>query len=207
MTRKEPKDKRVSDILDSAISEFLENGYEKTSMEAIAKRAKLTKGGLYHHFRSKDEILLAANRVLFEPIEELMGECAGFERAVEGLRYFIKQYISYHVEHPQNTIFFFLSMTKVMAAPELSAMYRDYTVQYTAFFTELFSRAVAQGDFQPHDTKARALAYESALDGVLWYLSVNKDISYEETVKGFEEVFINSLLIPEKWSKKPEKEQ
>ncbi|MDQ1254969.1 MAG: hypothetical protein QG646_4241, partial [Euryarchaeota archaeon] len=51
------------------------------------------------------------------------------------------------------------------------------------------------------------LAYESALDGVLWYLSVNKDISYEETVKGFEEVFINSLLIPEKWSKKPEKEQ
>jgi AcrR family transcriptional regulator len=197
MTRKEPKDKRVSDILDSAISEFLENGYEKTSMEAIAKRAKLTKGGLYHHFRSKDEILLAANRILFEPIEELMVESAGFERAAEGLRHFIKQYIRYHVEHPQNAIFFFLSMTKVMATPELSVMYRDYTVQYTAFFTELFAKAVTQGDFKSQDSKARALAYESALDGVLWYLSVNKDISYEETVKGFEEVFINSLLIPD----------
>ncbi|MBP2653945.1 MAG: transcriptional regulator TetR family, partial [Firmicutes bacterium] len=55
---KEPKEKRISDILDSAITEFLENGYEKTSMEAIARRAKLTKGGLYHHFSSKDEILL-----------------------------------------------------------------------------------------------------------------------------------------------------
>jgi hypothetical protein len=98
-------------------------------------------------------------------------------------------------------------MTKVMAAPELSAMYRDYTVQYTAFFIELFAKAVEQGDILPHDAKSRALAYESALDGVLWYLSVNKDISYEETVKGFEEVFVNSLLIPEKRSKKPEKEQ
>lgn len=190
---KEPKEKRISDILDSAITEFLENGYEKTSMEAIARRAKLTKGGLYHHFSSKDEILLAANQVLFEPISELKTKCAGFACATDGLRYYIGQYLRYHMERPKNVIFFFLSMTKVMASPELSAMYREYTVQYTAFFEQLFARAVAEGDLRPHNTHTQALAFESALDGVLWYLSVNENFSYEETVKGFEEVFIDSL--------------
>ncbi|HWP96952.1 MAG TPA: TetR/AcrR family transcriptional regulator [Syntrophomonadaceae bacterium] len=196
MTRKEPKDKRISDILDSAISEFLENGYEKTSMEAIARRVNLTKGGLYYHFSSKDEILLAANRVLFEPVGDLMTECAGFARATEGLRHFIDQYLRYHMERPQNVIFFFLSMTKVMASPQLSGMYREYTEQYTAFFEGLFTRAVEEGDLRPHNTHAQALAYESALDGVLWYLAVNEKFTFEETIKGFEEVFIDSLRTP-----------
>jgi len=197
MTRKEPKNKRVSDILDSAISEFLENGYEKTSMDAIARRANLTKGGLYHHFSSKDEILLAANLVLFEPVDDLMNECAGLPRAIEGLRHFIDQYLRYHMGRPKNIIFFFLSMTKVMASPELSAMYREYTEQYTAFFEGLFARAVAEGDLRPHNTHAQALAYESALDGVLWYLAVNENFSFKETIKGFEGVFVDALLTPE----------
>lgn len=196
MTHKEPKDKRVSDILDSAISEFLENGYEKTSMEAIARRANLTKGGLYHHFSSKDEILLAANQILFEPVGDIMAECAAFARATDGLRHYINHYLRYHLERPQNVIFFFLSMTKVMASPELSVMYRAYTEEYTAFFEGLFARAIIEGDLRPHNTKAQALAYESALDGVLWYLAVNENFTFEETIKGFEAVFIDSLRIP-----------
>ena len=193
LSQKKPKEKRVSDILDSAISEFLENGYEKTSMEAIARRANLTKGGLYHHFSSKDEILLAANQVLFNPINDLMTECASFARATDGLRYFIDQYLRYHMERPKNVIFFFLSMTKVMASTELSSMYRGYTEQYTAFFEGLFARAVTEGDLRSHNTHAQSLAYESALDGVLWYLAVNENFTLEETIKGFEEVFIDSL--------------
>lgn len=193
MTRKEPRNKRVAEILDAAIAEFLDNGYEKTSMENIARRANLTKGGLYHHFSSKEQILLAANRVLFDPISDLMVECTAFSRAADGLRHYIDQYLRYHLKQPKNVIFFFLSMTKVMASPELSVLYKKYTQEYTAFFEGLFARAVAEGDLQPHDTHARALAYESALDGVLWYIAVNENITFENTISGFKDVFINSL--------------
>ncbi|MGE5398010.1 MAG: TetR/AcrR family transcriptional regulator [Chitinophagales bacterium] len=195
MTHKESKDKRVSDILDAAISEFLDNGYEKTSIEAIARRANLTKGGLYHHFSSKDEILLAANRVLFDPIYDLIAGCATFERAVDGLRHFIDQYLRYLMERPKNVIFFFLSMTKVMASPDLSVMYREYTEQYTVFFEGLFARGIAEGDLRLHNPRAHALAYVSSLDGVLWYLAVNEHFTLEDTIKGFQETFIDSLLL------------
>lgn len=200
MTHKEPRDKRVSDILSSAICEFLENGYEKTSMEAIARRANLTKGGLYHHFSSKDEILLAANQVLFEPIQELLPELTALPRAVDALELFIEQYLSYHMERPKNVIFFFLSMTKVIAAPELTDLYRQYTEEYTAFFKNLYARAIVEGDLRPHNTHAQALAYVAALDGVLWYLVVNEKFTFEETIAGFKAAFIGSLRItmPEK---------
>ena len=56
MTQNLSKDQRISSILDAAIEEFLEKGYERASMEAIAKRAGLSKGGLYHHFINKDEV-------------------------------------------------------------------------------------------------------------------------------------------------------
>ena len=36
---------------------FQQRGYDATSMNDVAAALKLSKGGLYHHFQSKDEIL------------------------------------------------------------------------------------------------------------------------------------------------------
>ncbi len=45
------------EILRTAARLFRERGYDATSMNDISAALKLSKGGLYHHFRSKDEIL------------------------------------------------------------------------------------------------------------------------------------------------------
>ena len=43
-------------IEDAAIELFLEQGYHATSMRQIAEHAGLALGGIYNHFKSKDEI-------------------------------------------------------------------------------------------------------------------------------------------------------
>jgi len=43
-------------IEDAAIELFMENGYHATSMRQIAEHAGLALGGIYNHFKSKDEI-------------------------------------------------------------------------------------------------------------------------------------------------------
>ncbi|MBL8077532.1 MAG: TetR/AcrR family transcriptional regulator [Anaerolineales bacterium] len=43
-------------IEDAAIELFLEHGYHATSMRQIADHAGLALGGIYNHFKSKDEI-------------------------------------------------------------------------------------------------------------------------------------------------------
>ncbi len=53
-------------ILESATKNFAKNGYAKTSLNSIAESAKVSKGGLYHHFHSKEELFTA---VLFQSVE------------------------------------------------------------------------------------------------------------------------------------------
>ena len=43
-------------IEDAAIELFLEQGYHATSMRQIAEQAGLALGGIYNHFKSKDDI-------------------------------------------------------------------------------------------------------------------------------------------------------
>lgn len=46
-------------IEDAAVELFMEQGYHATSMRQIAERAELALGGIYNHFKSKDEIFEA----------------------------------------------------------------------------------------------------------------------------------------------------
>jgi AcrR family transcriptional regulator len=55
-----PRDTAIDsrqDILRTAARLFQQQGYDATSMNDVAAALKLSKGGLYHHFQSKDEIL------------------------------------------------------------------------------------------------------------------------------------------------------
>jgi len=56
MTRETAIDSR-QEILRTAARLFQQQGYDATSMNDVAAALKLSKGGLYHHFQSKDEIL------------------------------------------------------------------------------------------------------------------------------------------------------
>ncbi|MDR0719280.1 MAG: TetR/AcrR family transcriptional regulator [Treponema sp.] len=66
------------EILRAAEDLFIEVGYEKASMRQIAERAGLTKGALYHHFDSKEDLLdkLCAehNRALSEAASSLVND-------------------------------------------------------------------------------------------------------------------------------------
>lgn len=44
-------------ILNAAFNLFASLGYARTSMDMVAKKAKISKGLIYHYFKSKEEIL------------------------------------------------------------------------------------------------------------------------------------------------------
>jgi len=56
-SRHEPRLEPRQEILRAAARLFQQQGYDATSMNDVAAALKLSKGGLYHHFQSKDEIL------------------------------------------------------------------------------------------------------------------------------------------------------
>jgi AcrR family transcriptional regulator len=64
------RDKRER-IKQAALDLFGKNGYERTSIDEIAARAKLAVGGFYQHFRSKRQLLLVLISELLERLDGL----------------------------------------------------------------------------------------------------------------------------------------
>ena len=59
-------DKRKEELIEIALSQFLVNGYEKTSIRSILSEAGGEIGMFYHHFESKEEIYVKALQLFNE---------------------------------------------------------------------------------------------------------------------------------------------
>ncbi len=57
-------------IIATAVQLFMEKGFEKTSMQDIANTLGMSKGGIYHHFKSKEEIIHVVRENKANNVEE-----------------------------------------------------------------------------------------------------------------------------------------
>ena len=57
MGRNKYPEETVRKILDTAERLFIEKGYDRTSLQEIIQETSLSKGAIYHHFASKEDIL------------------------------------------------------------------------------------------------------------------------------------------------------
>lgn len=80
MPRNKYPEQTVEKILDAAAQLFAQKGYQNTTLQDIIEQTKLSKGAVYHHFRSKEEI---AQRVgdrlgeqMWEPLRRIREDAA-----------------------------------------------------------------------------------------------------------------------------------
>lgn len=73
MARNKYPEETVNLILNVAQRLFIQNGYDKTSMQDIINElGGLTKGAIYHHFKSKEEIFIAVTNRLYDGMDKKM---------------------------------------------------------------------------------------------------------------------------------------
>lgn len=70
MVRHETAEIRRAQLFRAALEVCAEKGFHETTVDEIAARAGLSKGSLYYHFRSKEDLFLSA-------LEEMVDELAG----------------------------------------------------------------------------------------------------------------------------------
>jgi AcrR family transcriptional regulator len=192
MTRKVIKEKRINDILDAAVSEFIEKGYEATSMDSIAARAGLTKGGLYYHFESKDDILVKANERFMEPVLEIMADAVKKAGAAEGLTAYVTRYIRYWTGHPREMSFIFLTMAKSVSEERFARCYHGYTGQIVGFLDGLYRQGIASGEFNEMNSQSVSIALMAALDGIIGYIVLDDTLDPGSTIDAFIATFVTA---------------
>src|SRR3954462_5001944 len=113
-------------LLDAALVELRQKGYEGTSLQAIASRAGVTKGAIYWSFRDKRDLFLAlVEERVDAPARELMavtetapGSGATAPTISEGLAALIR-------EQPDLIVVLFEQWALAMRDPEVRARYAE----------------------------------------------------------------------------------
>ncbi len=82
-------------LVDGAVFLFTKHGYSATSLDEVAKRARVTKGALYHHFSGKQALFEAAfdaveSTVMTRLAEIVVGPGDPWDRAMNGILDYIE---------------------------------------------------------------------------------------------------------------------
>jgi AcrR family transcriptional regulator len=139
---------RRAEILERAAEVFNELGYRGASVEELARRVGLRKGSLYHHVRSKEQIL---GEVLLRGMELLRGGLPGADDVrlapAEKVRAAVRFHLEWMAAEPHVTGVFLREGRNLPARlrPRLRAQVRDFERRWVALVRE----GIAAGAFRP----------------------------------------------------------
>lgn len=93
-------DEKQHKILQAAIGEFAEKGYERAGISTIARSAGVSVGVIYKYYKDKDALFLSCVRSSLSPLSEALTEAAQkSDRLGESLRSVIRALIEHAHKH------------------------------------------------------------------------------------------------------------
>ena len=204
-TKKRPNHKNLQSqetanrILNQAMRIFLAKGYHGTSIEDITRAAKLTKGALYWHFRSKEDLL---KRIVEEYEKRFLD---GMIQAVNEVRGNILDKIEKYFRY--NAAFAYynrelcvsfdtLAAELVGAHHGIEAEFRRIYRKYQKFLSNLIVQGKKEKVFKKEmDEDLSALVIIAFHVGILLQWSMNKDeIDGEAYVNTFKKIMLNGMV-------------
>ena len=102
-------------ILEAAKDVFIEDGYDKASIRAIAERVEYSPATIYLHFRDKDELFYAVHELGFAKMFERMQELHGVAHPLQRLHRMGEIYLDFAVENPELYDLMFISRAPMAA--------------------------------------------------------------------------------------------
>jgi len=174
----EHKKKVEEKIIMSARKQFAKKGYALTSMDEIAKSANVSKGGLYHHFPSKEEIFQS---VCKQTQQIAIKGASGLFRNKKSLESDLAESYDKDVLAIKGAPTFMIeAVAEAVHNPKLKRMLDQNRRKFLDIVTEILKQMRREGEFFQKKEDLRTIA---AGMNALWVgLTVNKIVgtSHEE---------------------------
>ena len=173
----EIREERRHQILDAALHVFGEDSYHGSSMAAVAKKAKISKGLIYNYFKSKEEILISIVTDVFTEVMDHLDLDPSVVLDRDGFINVIEKSVDEVVKNPQRwklymSLSFQPDVTPILME-QMMPKIQPFMVQMTNYF-------VSKG----HEDPMTVMRYFSAmLDGVQMHILMDPENFPVEKVK------------------------
>jgi AcrR family transcriptional regulator len=134
-------------ILSAAVDLFADHGYDATSVSQVISRAGVAKGGFYHHFASKDDLLFAVyGDLITRQLDGMNRILAERLSAAETLRALIVDLVETTAESAREALVFSRELSQ-LGNRRIMQM-RSQRRRYHNAVTRLVSEAQQRGEFR-----------------------------------------------------------
>lgn len=135
-------DETKREILRAAEQLFCQKGYEATSMQEIVRAAGISKGGIYHHFASKEEMMtLLSHQHAEDAAARAEGQLADAPDDLARLNLLLTACLPMQAEDAAFTAM----LLPLMTSPEGRALALTYLGALSERFQPLLEETIAQG--------------------------------------------------------------
>lgn len=164
---------RKAQILAAALQTIAANGHANVTMDDICKTAGLSKGGLAHYFKSKNDLFKAAFKAFFDRI---------FERSQETMQAVdapLDQLLSfdwlYNLDDPDLNIGYpllFDVMSLAAHDEDYRRIFHDWIDNWVVLLEGALRKGLAKGHFKKLNPEATARTISAIYQGTAtrWYL-------------------------------------
>lgn len=188
-----PEKTRAS-IIRSGIKLFSSSGYHGTSVGDIAKAAKITKGAFYHHFQTKEELLILIHQQYTDyQIDAVRAVIANNDSPEQQLRELIRCIVEAVRRYRPNVRIFFqerryLTRKYLAQADEQRDVLEDA-------FQSVIENGIASGDFrQDLDARVVCLGIIGMCAWTYQWFSDKGRLSADEVADNFAALLLEGLL-------------
>ena len=190
-------------LLDAALGLFVSQGYQHTSVEQIATRARLTKGSVYFYFRSKSALLMRlldrVEEVVVEAMEARLadaGPAAPFGRARDRLVALLHGQAVLGVERWEHVLLLILMSLEFQGRrDEIEARVKGIYRRLYVALEGIIAQGKSAGEFRADvATREQAAIVVAAHDGTFleWYRR-RADLDGPELVKALRVAMLGAL--------------
>lgn len=177
-------------IIDTALLLFEEKGFHGVSINEIVQTAETSKGGFYHHFASKDELLYVIHDIFITyAIENAKQADRLYTKASERLQAIIKGFVGvFHLYKPHLTVFY---QEATYLKPEYEAIIREKRETFKIIIEEVIRAGKEEGEFREEiDVEMVVMAILGMVNWIhKWY-----DEEGEKTIDQIADIFNDFIL-------------
>jgi len=186
---------RKAQILEAALKTISASGYANVTMDDICRAAGLSKGGLAHYYRSKNELFIAVFKEFFERIFQRSKQTMElYENPIDKLLSFDWLYDRNDPDVNLGYPVLFDCMSLAVREKEYRSLFHDWFENWVSLLKDAIDDGLKKGIFRDLDSESAARAISSVYQGIAtrWYLD-NESHTTEWAVESFKKA-INGLL-------------
>jgi AcrR family transcriptional regulator len=195
----QPKD-TANRILIQAMRIFLEKGYHGTSIDDITKAAGLTKGALYWHFGSKEDLLKRIVKEferrfldgLIQAVKDAQGDI------LDKMEKFFRYNAAFSYYNRELCVSFTTLAAELVGAhhgtePEFKRVYKKYQKFLSNLILQGKKEKIFKKEIDPDLTALIIIAFH---DGILirWFMN-RSEINGEAYVNTFKKIMLEGLMV------------